>query len=110
MTPSPHILMCPPDFYGIDYEINPWMDRKRQADRDLAVRQWEDLRRLLQDAGATISLLQPVAGLPDLVFTANAAIVYRDTAILSRFRPLHAGPKNSVTRNGFPSTVSGCAV
>ena len=21
--------MCPPDFYGIDYEINPWMDRRQ---------------------------------------------------------------------------------
>ena len=24
--------MCPPDYYGIEYEINPWMDR-RQAGR-----------------------------------------------------------------------------
>ena len=29
---QPHILMCPPDFYGIHYEINPWMDITRQAD------------------------------------------------------------------------------
>ena len=30
---TPHILMCPPDYYGIEYEINPWMSRSRQADR-----------------------------------------------------------------------------
>ena len=29
---GPQILMCPPDFYGIEYEINPWMSRQKQAD------------------------------------------------------------------------------
>ncbi len=86
MDSSPQILMCPPDCYGIDYEINPWMNRRRQCDHELAVRQWRDLRSLLHEAGATISCLPPVAGLPDLVFTANAALIYRDLAILSHFR------------------------
>jgi len=34
------ILMCPPDHFGIEYEINPWMDRKRGADRERAIAQW----------------------------------------------------------------------
>lgn len=86
MSTNPHILMCPPDFYGIEYEINPWMRRDRQADHPLAVKQWNDLKTLLEAGGATISLLDPVQGLPDLVFTANAAMMYHGTAILSRFR------------------------
>ena len=45
------ILMCPPEFYGIEYEINAWMSRARQADRDLAVRQWEGLKELLGSVG-----------------------------------------------------------
>jgi N-dimethylarginine dimethylaminohydrolase len=52
----------------------------------LARQQWNDLKLLLEDAGAKISLLDPVPGLPDLVFTANAAMIYRSQAILSRFR------------------------
>ena len=44
----PHILMCPPDHYGIHYEINPWMSRSRQADHKLAQQQWQGLRSLLQ--------------------------------------------------------------
>lgn len=84
---SAHILMCPPEHYGIEYEINAWMDRNRQADRELAARQWSDLRDILAGLGATISLLQPVPGLPDMVFTANAGLVYRRRAIISRFRP-----------------------
>jgi N-dimethylarginine dimethylaminohydrolase len=82
----PQILMCPPDYYGIEYEINPWMNRERKADRAEATRQWHGLKKLLESIGANISLLEPVSGLPDLVFTANAALVYKQQAILARFR------------------------
>jgi N-dimethylarginine dimethylaminohydrolase len=83
---SARILMCPPDYYGIEYEINPWMSRSRPSHRDTAVRQWEQLRHVLEDAGAAVSLLPPVEGLPDLVFTANSALIFRQRAILARFR------------------------
>lgn len=82
----PQILMCPPDYFGIEYEINPWMSRQRQSDRPTAVAQWTGLRELLEQAGATVSLLPPAAGLPDMVFTANAALIYRRTAVMARFR------------------------
>ncbi len=82
----PQILMCPPDFYGVEYEINPWMKRTQPPDHALAGKQWNDLRLLLSDAGAQIVLQTPVQGLPDLVFTANAAMIYRREAVLSRFR------------------------
>jgi N-dimethylarginine dimethylaminohydrolase len=78
--------MCPPDYYGIQYEINPWMSRLRQSDHPTARRQWEDLRQALELAGANVSLLPPVEGLPDMVFTANAALICRDTAVLAHFR------------------------
>ncbi len=83
---SPHILMCSPEFYGIEYEINPWMNTKRDVDHSLAVEQWSRLRSLLESLGAKISLVAPKKGLPDLVFTANAAMIYREDAVLSRFR------------------------
>jgi N-dimethylarginine dimethylaminohydrolase len=74
---QPHILMCPPDFYGIHYEINPWMDMSRQAEHAVAVEQWNALYQHITAAGARVSLLEPVPGLPDLVFTANAAMIYQ---------------------------------
>jgi len=64
------------------------MDVERKCDHMVAVAQWKALRKILEDAGAKISLLTPCEGLPDLVFTANAALIYRQTAILSRFRHL----------------------
>ena len=78
--------MCPPDYYGIEYEINPWMSRQRQADHDLAIEQWEGLVTILTQLGVEISLLDPAPGLPDLVFTANAALIFQRRAILSHFR------------------------
>ena len=78
--------MCPPNHYGIEYEINPWMNTKRQADHTVAMAQWHLLHDKLQQAGARVSLLQPVKGLPDLVFTANAALIYRGQAIVARFK------------------------
>jgi N-dimethylarginine dimethylaminohydrolase len=86
MKSSPHILMCAPEFYGIEYEINPWMNRERQADHVLAMRQWREFKQALESLGVTVSQLEPVRGLPDLVFTANAALIHGRRAVLSRFR------------------------
>jgi N-dimethylarginine dimethylaminohydrolase len=78
--------MCPPDYYGVEYEINPWMSRQKQPDHAMATLQWTVLRNLLMEVGARIELLDPVRGLPDLVFTANAAMIFRDQCVLARFR------------------------
>ena len=97
----PRILMCPPDFYGIEYEINPWMSRERQADHALAVRQWHDLRTMLAELGAEIALLEPRRGTPDLVFTANAGLIYQHRAILSNFRHPQRQPEREINADWF---------
>lgn len=83
---TPRILMCAPDYYGIEYEINAWMNTERQSDHAEAERQWSQLRLHLESCGATIETLTPQRGLPDLVFTANAALIHRQTAVLAHFR------------------------
>lgn len=80
------VLMCSPEYYGIEYEINPWMSRQRPSDRRVAAEQWSALRAEIEGAGARVELLRPQPGLPDLVFTANAALIYQNDAILARFR------------------------
>ena len=81
------LLMCPPTYYGIEYEINPWMSRSRQSDRPLAIEQWHRLHKVLSDElGIEIHLVDPQPGLPDMVFTANAGVVWDDKFILSNFR------------------------
>ncbi len=93
----PVILMCPPDYYGIEYEINPWMSRSRASDDVRARAQWKSLFDLLMALGADIRLLAPVPGLPDLVFTANAALMWRSVAFLARFR--HAARQGETPHN-----------
>jgi N-dimethylarginine dimethylaminohydrolase len=78
--------MCPPDYFGIEYEINPWMNIQQGANPPVARRQWQILHQTLCDLGAKVDLLEPVAGLPDLVFTANAGLVFRDLFLPARFR------------------------
>ena len=81
------LLICPPDFFGIEYEINPWMRLSNRVDHEQAVKQWHGLMRVFEhDVGVTLERMTPVAGLPDLVFTANAGIVVDRTAVVSRFR------------------------
>jgi N-dimethylarginine dimethylaminohydrolase len=83
----PRFLMCPPDHYGIEYEINPWMHRQIQPDRELARRQWENLKEILGNRlGAKVELIDPKPGLPDMVFTANAGYVEGEIFVPSRFR------------------------
>ncbi len=79
-------LMCPPHHFGIEYEINPWMHGQiKAADQELASRQWTRFHALMSDY-ANVALMPAVSGLPDLVFTANAALVFNQTAVLSSFR------------------------
>jgi N-dimethylarginine dimethylaminohydrolase len=84
--PAPRILMCPPDHYGIEYEINPWMNRSLGAVRELAFRQWTALRDTLRGLGAAVEELTPQPGLPDLVFTANAGLMFGNLFLSSRFK------------------------
>ncbi len=85
-SPSPRVLMCPPNYYGIEYEINPWMNRAQGSDPIQSREQWNILRETLLDLGASIETLEPVPGLPDLVFTANAGLIYGNRFFSSRFR------------------------
>jgi N-dimethylarginine dimethylaminohydrolase len=81
------LLMCPPDYYGIEYEINPWMRVSNQSNGDRARTQWQALTQVLEkEIGAKLEFMEPVPGLPDLVFTANAGVLHDGKAVPSRFR------------------------
>jgi N-dimethylarginine dimethylaminohydrolase len=80
------LLLCPPDFYAIRYEINPWMSRRREVDGAQAVEQWRRLRELLVALGCEVEMVRPEVGWPDMVFTANAGLVAGGRFIPSNFR------------------------
>jgi N-dimethylarginine dimethylaminohydrolase len=100
------ILMCAPDHFEVAYSINPWMDPTlwaQEADTlgENARRQWHGLHRRLKKLGATIELVPPVAGLPDLVFTANAAVVMDGIALVARFRYPERQPEEAHYERAF---------
>src|SRR5437870_13264758 len=80
------LLLCPPDYYGIEYEINPWMKRSEGARLPEARAQWEGLRNVLQSLCCQVDLVDPHERLPDMVFTANAGLVVGRKFIGSNFR------------------------
>ena len=80
------LLLCAPDHYGIEYEINPWMSRARGAEIAVAQRQWKGLEDTLIRLGCKVSLIEPQPKLPDMVFTANAGLTVGKKFIPSNFR------------------------
>jgi lysine-ketoglutarate reductase/saccharopine dehydrogenase-like protein (TIGR00300 family) len=85
MGSTERYLMCPPEFFQVDYVINAWMEGNiDRANGPLAVEQWHGLHLLLAGQGK-VELITPLAGSPDMVFTANAGLVLGDHAVLSRF-------------------------
>ena len=79
-------LMCPPEHFGVLYEINAWMHEEVAVDLERARQEWDGLVALLVDAGAGVEVLEPHPGVPDMVFTANAGLVNGTQFIPSRFR------------------------
>jgi N-dimethylarginine dimethylaminohydrolase len=79
-------LMCPPTFFDVAYSINPWMEPNKPVDADLAMAQWERLRDLYRELGHEVEFIDPVEGLPDMVFSANGATVVNSLVLLAKFR------------------------
>lgn len=78
--------MCAPRHFGVLYEINPWMSREVPVSTDRSREQWDGLVAGLIDVGAEIETIEPIDGLPDMVFTANAGVAWDDRFVPSRFR------------------------
>lgn len=88
-----HYLMCRPTYFTVSYEINPWMDRRTPVDTALAVAQWERLRDTFRDLGHTVETIDPVPGLPDMVYAANGATVVDGLVYSARFTHPERGPE-----------------
>lgn len=91
-----HYIMTEPSYFGVDYRINPWMDPGTPVDTAVAVAQWEQLRSIYRRLGHPVDLVPPVAGLPDMVYVANAGLIVGDTAIITRFRHHQRAPESVV--------------
>lgn len=95
-------LMCEPRYFDVEYVINPWMEGNQgKVDKPLAARQWRNLHDVLVQR-AQVRLIEPVAGLPDMVFTANGGLVSRRReVIVSSFHHRERQPESPHFRRFF---------
>src|SRR4051812_30803675 len=80
------LLMCAPAHYDIRYEINPWMKIRNPIDQTKAATQWTALKTVLASLGAKVLTVPQKKGCPDMVFTANAGVVWGKRFVPSHFR------------------------
>jgi N-dimethylarginine dimethylaminohydrolase len=71
--------MCPPDYFDVVDQKNPYMSRESVVDRVKARSQWDALCALLQQNGYEVDTVDPVEGLEDMVFAANQVFVGEKT-------------------------------
>ncbi|WP_413354379.1 dimethylargininase [Microbacterium sp. 1P06AB] len=83
---SRRYLMCRPEHFTVSYSINPWMEPSRPTDTAKAVRQWQALHDAYIELGHEVDLIDPVPGLPDMVYTANGGFIIDGRALGVRFR------------------------
>ena len=99
-------LMCRPEHFTVEYCINPWMHPERPTDTARALDQWQRLHDLYVELGHDVRLIEPEAGLPDMVYAANGGFTIDGVAYAPRFaHPERAGEAPAYSRwfadNGF---------
>jgi N-dimethylarginine dimethylaminohydrolase len=70
----------------VQYAINPWMNPDDPVNLIAARQQWEQLRQAYTDLGHTVRIIDPIAGLPDMVFAANGATVIDGRVLGASFK------------------------
>lgn len=99
--------MCPPTYFDIEYEINPWMRKDNQVIPKRAAKQWQNLHDIYtRKLGWDVQIIEPVKGLPDMVFATDNCVVIDDKVLLSHFRFPERRPETEqyekyLQQNGF---------
>ena len=100
-------LMCPPTYFDVVYEINPWMDTTVPVDTTRAVAQWQALKGLYESHGHTVHVIDPEPGLPDMVYAANGGLVIDGQALAPRFTFPERGPEGEAYGRWFARAAVG---
>lgn len=86
------VLMCEPKYFDINYIGNEYMvNLDADFNKELALKQWNELKSSYEKLGLKVSVIAPVEGLVDMVFTANQSLPFIDShgnkkVVLSKMR------------------------
>jgi N-dimethylarginine dimethylaminohydrolase len=100
---KPTVLMCRPEHFTVSYRINPWMHPEDPTDTSLALKQWTVLYDTYVDLGFTVQLIDPIPGLPDMVYAANGGFVLDGIAYGARFHYPERQPEGPAYMDWFRS-------
>ncbi len=100
-----NVLMCKPEFFTVSYRINPWMNPLAPTDTSRAVRQWQNLYDIYADLGFDVQLIDPVRGLPDMVYAANGGFVIDNVAYGARFAHVERQPEGPAFMEWFSTSI-----
>jgi N-dimethylarginine dimethylaminohydrolase len=95
------VLMCKPSHYTVSYRINPWMHPETPTDTAKAVAQWQTLHDTYERLGFEIHLIDPVEGLPDMVYAANGGFVLDGIAYGAKFQYPQRQPEGPAYMDWF---------
>jgi N-dimethylarginine dimethylaminohydrolase len=97
------VLMCKPSYFTVVYRINPYMDPALPTDTSLAVAQWQTLHDTYVDLGFEVHLIDPIEGLPDMVYAANGGFVIDNIAYGAKFTYPERQPEGPAYMDWFRS-------
>jgi N-dimethylarginine dimethylaminohydrolase len=80
------ILLCRPDYFDIEYEINPWMHIENKVNKANVQQEYAQLKSLIENLGAEVLEIEPQPNLPDMVYTANLGYVDNNKFIVANFK------------------------
>jgi N-dimethylarginine dimethylaminohydrolase len=95
------VLMCRPEYYTVSYRINPWMHPEDPTSTARAVDQWKVLYQTYVDLGFDVRLIDPIEGLPDMVYAANGGFVLDNIAYGASFTYPQRQPEGPAYMNWF---------
>ncbi len=88
-----HVLLCPPDYYDVAYEINAWMHADQPVDHAQAAQEWQKLADIYAQLGWNVEYTTAAASLPDMVFATDTCLIIGGKVLLSRFRYAERQPE-----------------
>ncbi|MAE22089.1 MAG: hypothetical protein CMK92_06625 [Pseudomonas sp.] len=81
------VLMVRPDYYGVEYVINPYMKNEKGelpvVDEKRAIFQWEKLKGKIEELGVKVFTIAGQENLPDMVFSANQILPLDSKRVLA---------------------------
>ncbi len=99
------VLLCPPLYYDIEYEINPWMHIENKVDKKKAQEEFQELVNIYKKLHVSTLKIPQEQGLPDMVYAANYGFPKGKFFIKSNFKYPQRKKEASLAKDYFTQTL-----